>query len=112
MSEPPRSIVSLLIEVRPISPVTSIAEAADLLLGNEYDRLLCLPIVSNGSVVGVLSRNQLNQIFMHRYGRELYGRRPVSSVMNREPLVVRIDDSLEDAAAYVGASSGNVQKVS
>jgi len=103
VSEPPRSIVSLLIEVRPISPVTSIAEAADLLLGNEYDRLLCLPIVSNGTVVGVLSRNQLNQIFMHRYGRELYGRRPVSSVMNREPLVVRIDDSLEDAAAYVGA---------
>lgn len=101
MSDPLRDIASLLIEVKPIAPTTTVDQAAELFLQSDYDRLLSLPVVDAGRVVGVLSRNTLNQIFLRRYGRELHGRNPVTRLMNPEPLRVDIDSALEDAAAYV-----------
>lgn len=103
VSDSPSTIASLLIEAPPILPTLSIAEAADHIQQPAYDRLLSVPVVDRGDVVGVLSRNALNHIFLHRYGRELYGRHPVASVMNAAPLMVPVDAALEDAAAHVGA---------
>jgi signal transduction histidine kinase len=99
---------SLLRVIEPIAPDTKIITAADLVQQPHYAALLCLPVVdADGSVLGTLSRNQLNAIFLHRYGRELYGNRPVTQVMNSQPVIVDIDTALEMAASQVAAGIGS-----
>src|SRR5581483_1534447 len=83
-----------------IAPATTSAEVAHLIRRPEYAGLLCLPVVDRGEPVGTISRNQLTDIFMLRFGRELYGSRPVTEVMNRKPLLVEEGLPLEDAAQY------------
>jgi signal transduction histidine kinase len=100
-------IAALRRAVQPITPATTVAEVADIIRRPEYSGLLCLPVVDRGQPVGVVSRNQLTDIFMLRFGRELYGARPVTEVMNRHPLLVPEDAPLEQAAQYVAANIGS-----
>jgi signal transduction histidine kinase len=96
----------LLLQVPPIAPETTVEAAAELLLNPEFGRMLCLPVVQQNRPLGTVSRYQLNHIFLRRFGRELYGHRPVARVMNARPLVVQLGSPLEDAAAYVTAHMG------
>ncbi len=100
------SIARLCRSVGGIAPATTVAEVADIIRRPEYAGLLCLPVVDRGQPVGSISRNQLTDIFMLRFGRELYGSRPVTEVMNRKPLLVEEGLPLEDAAEYVAANIG------
>ena len=100
-------IAALRRTVPPITPATTVAEVADIIRRPEYAGLLCLPVVDRGLPVGVVSRNQLTDIFMLRFGRELYGTRPVTEVMNRKPLLVDEALPLEQAAQYVAANIGS-----
>ena len=93
--------------VQPIAPATTVAEVAEIIQRREYAGLLCLPVVDNGQPLGTVSRNQLTDVFMLRFGRELYGNRPVTEVMNRKPLLVADDLPLEAAAQYVAANIGS-----
>lgn len=97
-------IAPLLLNVAPISPATTVDQAADLFLEPQYERMLSIAVVDDDRAVGVVSRFQLNQIFLRRYGRELHGRHPVARVMNASPLRVASGQSLEDAAAYLTAN--------
>ena len=89
-----------------IAPSTTVAEVADIIRRPEYAGLLCLPVVDRGTPVGTISRNQLTDIFMLRFGRELYGARAVTEVMNPRPLLVEETLPLEAAAEYVAANIG------
>ena len=93
--------------VQPIAPATTVVEVADIIQRPEYAGLLCLPVVDRGQPLGTVSRNQLTDIFMMRFGRELYGNRPVAEVMDLKPLLVADDLSLEAAAQYVAANIGS-----
>ena len=53
--------------------------------------------------MGMVSRYRLQDIFLQRYGRELWGKRPVSELMNPAPLLIPLSMSIEDAAARVTA---------
>jgi len=92
---------SLSVLANPISPHTTVGEVAELLLTDEYRQFLCLPVVNAGKPVGVVSRHQLQKIFMSRYGRELHGRHPVTKVMNPAPLMVELEQPVEVAAQFV-----------
>lgn len=101
---PVGDIGPLLIPVTPVTPELNVEAAADRLMQPEHARMLCLPIVTtDGRPVGTLSRHTLNGIFLRRFGRELFGPRPVTQVMNAEPLVVELGATLEAAAAQVSA---------
>jgi signal transduction histidine kinase len=101
-------LASLLREVEPITPTTTVTTAADLIQLPQNAAMLCLPVVDGeGRLLGTLSRNQLTAIFLHRYGRELYGARPVTQVMNTEPVAVNIETPLEQAASIVSAGIGS-----
>ena len=101
----PRSdIAALLIQVPPLSPQTSVSAVGDLFLQDDYSRMLSLPVVDNGYVVGSISRSQLINIFLRPFGREIYGPRRVANVMNAKPLTVSVDQPLEAAAQYVAAN--------
>lgn len=94
----------LLKPVQALSPDVSVDEVANRLLMTEHQAFLSLPVVDAlGVPCGLISRYSLQDIFMRRFGRELWGRLPVSEVMNPEPLVLALGTSLEDAAAQVTA---------
>lgn len=93
------------LSVEPILSQSTVAQAADQILLPQNTGMLSLPVVDeHGKVLGDISRHQLNNIFMRRFGRELYGARRITQVMNTEPLVVEMSASLEAAAEYVTAN--------
>jgi signal transduction histidine kinase len=96
------SISTLIIAAMSVTPNHTINDVAQLFLLPENKKLLCLPIINdNGLLLGTLSRQRLQEIFMARFGRELYGRHKVTKVMNSTPLMVEKNSSIEDAAEYV-----------
>jgi len=97
----PTEIAALRLPVTPIPPELTIEAAAELILQPEYARMLCLPIVQEGLPLGVLTRHQLTQIYLRQFGREIYGKRPVATMMRETPIIVDVRDRLEDAAQRV-----------
>ena len=101
--KPPAAVLALRRSVEPITPSTAINDAADLILSAGYSEMLCLPIVDAGRPVGVISRHRFNEIFLTRFGREIYGRKAVERFMNPVPLTVEYHLPLEQAAEIVSA---------
>nr|WP_271412262.1 ATP-binding protein [Pseudomonas sp. Q1-7] len=82
----------------------SVSDVADRLLTHEHKAFLSLPVVdAQGQPLGLVSRYRLQDIFMQRFGRDLWGRRPVIDVMNPAPLSVALSSGLELAAKQVTA---------
>lgn len=106
-SAPATDIARLRIEVRALNASTLVNDAADVFLLPENARMLCLPVVESGRAVGTISRHTLNGIFLRRFGRELYGTKAISVLMNAKPLRVALDATLEAAAGYVTAHLGS-----
>ncbi len=94
-------ILSLAIPLDPISPRVQLEVVAELFLDPDYAKVLSLPVVDEGRPVGVISRYKFMDIYLKPYGRELHGKRPVSSYMADQPLVVAHDQPLAEAALHV-----------
>lgn len=93
---------TLRLSTPPVPPDTCVIDVAQLFLDANYAGLLSLPIVDAAGVpVGMISRYELMRVFLQPYGRELFGRRSIAVLMNREPLVVSIDTSIADAARAI-----------
>lgn len=98
----PVNLSLLLMNVDPVAPSMAINDVADRLLTPACQHLLSLPVVGeNGQPCGLVSRYDLQNIFMMRFGRDLRGHRPVLEVTNRDALIIRIDTPLETAAHQV-----------
>lgn len=100
------TIASLAITVPPISPHAIVEDVSEYFLAPENEQLLSLPVVEDGRPVGVVSRYQMMNVFLKRYGRELHGRKAVATLMNRTPLLIAAEQPLEDASRYV---TGNMR---
>lgn len=96
-----RTLVDLSLPIEPIAPHHLIDSLGDIFLEERHERLLSLPIVSEGRPVGVISRHNMQKIFMSRYGREVQGKKPVEAIMNPLPLLVSVDQSMEEASHFV-----------
>ena len=96
-----QDILSLAIPLNPIAPGVPLEDVAELFLSPDYSNVLSLPVVDEGRPVGVISRYHFMDIYLKPYGRELHGRRPVSSFMGNSPLVVAHDQPLAEAALHV-----------
>jgi signal transduction histidine kinase len=98
------ALAQLLRAVSPLSIRTSISEVAECFLLPAHSGFLSLPLVDEqGQPAGLVSRYALQHIFMQRFGRDLWGAKAVSEVMNGQPLVVSLDTSLEEAARQITA---------
>ncbi|KAF1053756.1 MAG: Signal transduction histidine-protein kinase AtoS [Stenotrophomonas maltophilia] len=94
----------LLRQVEPLLASMSVSDVAERLLIPDQRAFLSLPVVGeDGRPRGLVSRYTLQDIFMQRFGRDLWGKRPVQDVMNVEPLKLCIEASLEQAAQQVTA---------
>lgn len=97
-----KDIQSLVIALQPISPYVQLEAVADLFLNSDYADVLSLPVVDDeGRPVGIISRYRFMDIYLKPYGRELHGKRPVSSFMGEKPLLVAHDQPLAEAALHV-----------
>ncbi|NGY06867.1 sensor histidine kinase [Solimonas terrae] len=105
-SESPADLARLRLDVAPLAPTATVDAAAEAFLEAANARMLCLPIVANGRAVGTISRHTLNNVFLRRFGRELYGTRSVTTLMNAEPIRVSLSAPLDDAARFVAARLG------
>jgi signal transduction histidine kinase len=94
-------IKPLLKELTPLTPECKIKHVGDLFLDPAYQNFLSLPVVENGVPVGTISRYQIMTIYIMHYGRELYGNKPLSTLMNPNPLVLEANTELELASEYI-----------
>ena len=102
MAQPSQELSALVKDIPPITPDLTVDYVGELLLSvDEYQQLLSLPIIDNGTPIGVISRYQLMNIFLSRFGRELHGNKPIHVLMNAEPLMVELNSPMETAAQYI-----------
>lgn len=87
--------------VDPLELDHKINDVGEIFLDEKYERLLSLPVVKDGFPVGIISRASMQKIFMTRFGRELQGNKSIEDFMNPNPLLVKVDQSLEEASRYV-----------
>ncbi|MFZ5791853.1 MAG: sensor histidine kinase [Pseudomonadota bacterium] len=87
-----------------VSPVNSSTRCAEI-----YDRfwadedLMAVPVVDEGLPVGLVYRAEFEHRLAHAYGRALYERKPIATLMDTEPLIVERGIAIE-ALQHVIAS--------
>jgi two-component system NtrC family sensor kinase len=99
-----KDIFSLINPIDAISPECPLEEVYESFFKPEYSKLLSLPVVENGRPIGVISRYRFMEIYLKRYARELYGKRPIREFINNNPLLVELDQPLSVAAQHVATN--------
>lgn len=89
----------LMLPVESVSSDTPSHVVLDKML--EEPELHALAVVDGGTPVGIIHRPALLNRFMHVYGREIYGRRPCSQIMDPDPLVVDKATLIQDLSELV-----------
>jgi len=59
------------------------------------DDLHIIPVVDGGRPVGLVTRQKLLLHFSHKFGRELWDKRPIGQLMNTEPRIIPADTPIE-----------------
>ncbi len=96
-----KSIAELCVNIEPLKPHFKVVDVGDIFLDKNYDRFLSLPVVDEGRPIGTISRSHVQQIFMSRFGRELHGNKPIAGIMNPAPLIVSLNQPVEEASQYI-----------
>lgn len=94
----PKTVTALITQVPVITPDLSVGEVGNLFHRERY--LYYLPVVEKNKPVGIVYRLDFMNIFLSRYGRELYGRKPIALFM-AEPFLIEQDSTLEDASRLI-----------
>ena len=95
---------ALILPVEALTPECSVQQAGERFLEPRHAELLSLPVVDRGRPLGVVSRHELMvRVYMQPYGRELHGRRPVTTLMNAAPLLIGAEADVKSAGALIGA---------
>lgn len=88
--------------IPPLAPTDTINAVAEFFLGEALQPALSVPVVdAEGVVLGTVSRHQLHEIFLKKFGRDLYGARPVVELMSRDFLRVETGTVVSEAAQYI-----------
>ncbi|TDR38875.1 CBS domain protein [Tahibacter aquaticus] len=97
------ALAALLLPVKPLTPHCSVTQAGEHFLDPANTALLSLPIVDAGRVLGCITRHELMlRVYMQPYGRELHGRRAVTTIMDARPLTLSLNTTIEAAGQLIG----------
>ena len=91
----------LVITARGIPPDLKVSDVADMFMDDSHGKLLSLPVLDGDRPVGLISRARMQQVLFRQYGRELYGKRPVTAIMNDAPVVIESNTDLTEASKTV-----------
>ncbi|WP_287876882.1 GGDEF domain-containing protein [Aquitalea sp.] len=78
-------------------------EAAYRLFASDPARF-AIPVVEQGVPIGLLRRHHLLESFAKPFNRELYGKKPCTVMMDKQPLIVSADINVHELSALVVAS--------
>jgi diguanylate cyclase (GGDEF)-like protein len=84
-----------------IEPWCSLDDAVELLRDNR--QLSCLPVVESGRPLGLLTRQELLELYAARFTRELHGKKSVRQFLSGEALIVAESCSLEEVSRLLTA---------
>jgi len=91
--------------ILPFSESDTINAVADAFLSQHYQGCLSVAVIdANNQPIGMISRHQLNDIFLKKFGRDLFGSRSVKDFMRSDVLAVDVDSTLASAAAFISAN--------
>jgi signal transduction histidine kinase len=91
----------LVISAPGIPPHLLVSEVADMFMDESHGKLLSLPVLDGDRPVGLISRARMQQVLFRQYGRELFGKKPVTAIMNDAPVVIESDTTLNEASKAV-----------
>ncbi|ANB18477.1 sensor histidine kinase [Dokdonella koreensis] len=97
----PAGLAALLRPTEALGADAPLAMVGDRMLDPSHEGLLSLPIVHEGRPVAAISRYALMRVFLMPFGREIFGRRPIIELANREVLVMPVATSIQDAARLI-----------
>lgn len=97
------TVADLITPVLTIPPQFLVGAAGELF--QKHEALYYVPVVERGQPVGLLCRLSFMNIFLSRYGRELYSRRPVAGFVS-EPLCIEQSATLEEASRLITSTTG------
>lgn len=60
-----------------------------------------IPVVNGTKPVGIISRAQILELFSGRYSHQLHGHKPIENFMNTQPIVVDLQDNLQDISKLI-----------
>lgn len=90
---------SLLIDVPVISPAQTNDDVFNIFA--EYKEIIGLPVVENGNPVGLINRNIFMDGMAKPFHRDLFNRKSCIAFMDKEPLVVPENMSIQDLSFQV-----------
>ena len=91
--------IKLLRQLPTVGPDMLNNQVYEIFLANPA--LQIIPVVDDGKPAGLITRENLIERFSRLYQRELYGKKPCSSFMDRKPLVVDRDTSLQELSSII-----------
>jgi two-component system cell cycle sensor histidine kinase PleC len=83
----------LAVWVAPVSPGTTCAAVFERLLSEPDAR--SIPVVKHGRPIGIVSRKNFLLTYVRMYGAEIYGRKPITRLMERDVLIVDAETRCE-----------------
>lgn len=90
-----RTLGELALYVEPISPKVPTVKVVERFRADLS--LACLPVVEGDRPLGMVSRNDLLNIFSHRYSYELHAHKPIEKFICQRSLLMDIDCELKEA---------------
>lgn len=101
MTETPREATAgvVLMWVPPLDPATRIDEVFRSFL--DHPEYTAFPIVADSLPIGLIHRHRLIERHSKPYARELFGRRPIATCMNPDPLIVDVATGLDDLSRII-----------
>ena len=91
----------LVMDAPGIPPHLLVNDVADMFMDEAHGKLLSLPVLDGDKPVGVISRARMQQVLFRQFGRELFGKKPVTDIMNASPVVIESDVALNEASKTV-----------
>ncbi|RUO67087.1 bifunctional diguanylate cyclase/phosphodiesterase [Idiomarina ramblicola] len=93
------TIASVVDTIHCVSAQTRSAEVLDTFTQDKT--LSSLPVISGKTVAGIIRREKIMEFFSGSYGHALYANKPVSYIMDRNPLSVDWKTSLEEVSQLI-----------
>ena len=100
-SQPKRqeSVANILSRVETVHPSTPMLEVLERFVSDSS--LYAVPIVDDEKPIGLINRNTLIELFSKPFTRELYGNNPISKNMDCKPIIVDLNESIDDIARII-----------
>ncbi len=93
------NIVELLEPAPSVSPAMIIRDVKDIMGDEKEQPIGAIVVVENRKPVGLVMSLHLDRALSHQYGVSLYHKKPISSVMDSNPVIVEGDTELEEVSS-------------